>query len=294
MNTELLRTFLEVSKTRHFGHAAENLHLTQSAVSFRIKQLEDSIGTALFTRSRNNILLTPSGERMLPHAENILAAWQFALQDVGVAEEKDLQLALGGSSNLWDTFLQSLLPKIAAHFPGLHIRTEINSAQELTRALLGGRLDIAVLLDPPKVAGLEVAEIGKIELVLTSSTPRLDRADLSSAGYIFVDWGTSVNFQQAKMHTTPAAPVLHTGQSHIALEFMLTHGGVAFLPRALVAPHLENSHLFLISDVDSIMREVYAVYPSDSPRSDHITPIVSMLQRLELKPSAPFSEAFQD
>ena len=53
MDTELLKTFLEVSRTRHFGRAAEALYLTQSAVSFRIRQLENQLGVNLFTRHRN-------------------------------------------------------------------------------------------------------------------------------------------------------------------------------------------------------------------------------------------------
>lgn len=57
MDTELLKTFLEVSRTRHFGRAAEALYLTQSAVSFRIRQLENQLGVNLFTRHRNNIRL---------------------------------------------------------------------------------------------------------------------------------------------------------------------------------------------------------------------------------------------
>lgn len=60
MDTELLKTFLEVSRTRHFGRAAEALYLTQSAVSFRIRQLENQLGVNLFTRHRNNIRLTSS------------------------------------------------------------------------------------------------------------------------------------------------------------------------------------------------------------------------------------------
>ena len=59
MDTELLKTFLEVNRTRHFGKAAENLYLTQSAVSARIKLLEDLLGTPLFSRARNNVQLTP-------------------------------------------------------------------------------------------------------------------------------------------------------------------------------------------------------------------------------------------
>lgn len=62
MDTELLKTFLEVSRTRHFGRAAESLYLTQSAVSFRIRQLENQLGVNLFTRHRNNIRLTAAGE----------------------------------------------------------------------------------------------------------------------------------------------------------------------------------------------------------------------------------------
>ena len=69
MDTELLKTFLEVGHTRHFGKAAENLYLTPSAVSFRIKQLESLLGVELFSRHRNNIQITPAGERMLPYAE---------------------------------------------------------------------------------------------------------------------------------------------------------------------------------------------------------------------------------
>jgi DNA-binding transcriptional LysR family regulator len=68
MDTDLLRTFIEVSKTRHFGRAAENLYLTQSAVSFRIRQLEQQLGVSLFARHRNNIQLTQSGEHLLPYA----------------------------------------------------------------------------------------------------------------------------------------------------------------------------------------------------------------------------------
>ena len=234
MNTDLLRKFLEVSKTRHFGKAAENLCLTQSAVSFRIKQLEDSIGAPIFSRERNNILLTPTGERLLPHAENLLASWQSALQDVGAAGNQDLQIALGSTSNLWDTFLQSLLPKVVDTFDGLNIRTEINTHQDLTRALLGGRIDAAVMLDPPRVAELILTKIGKIELVLVSDLENADEDDLLNTKHIFVDWGTSVNVLQARMFNQLDTPILHTGQTHIALEFLMTYGGAALLPKALI------------------------------------------------------------
>lgn len=280
MNTELLRTFLEVAKTRHFGKAAENLYLTQSAVSFRIRQLEDIFGVKLFMRQRNNILLTPYGERLIDHAENILASWQLALQDIGISEAHNLQLTLGGTSNLWDTFLQSILPKLAKRFPDLYMRTEINTSQNLIRTLLGGRLDIAVMLDPPKITELKAVKIGRIELVLCTNKANTELHDIPEIGHIFVDWGTAFNLQQARLFHDPVAPVLHTAQSHIALGFLLSHGGAAFLPKALIQPYLESGRLFLIPQIDPINRDVHAVYTRDSDRAQEFAPIIGMLEEL--------------
>ncbi|WNO11413.1 LysR family transcriptional regulator [Teredinibacter sp. KSP-S5-2] len=291
MNTDLLRTFLELSKTRHFGQTADNLYLTQSAVSFRIKQLEETFGVPLFTRERNNILLTSAGERLLPHAENILAAWQLALQDVGAAPTKNIQLALGSTSNLWDTFLQSILPKLATSFPNLFIRTEINTPQELTRALLAGRLDAIVLLDPPNTLEIETIKIGEIELALIASQPIHRIEDILTLGYVFVDWGTAFNLQYAKLFNEPIAPKLHTSQTHIALEFLLAHGGAAFLPVALVEPHINSGRLHTMQSFTTVSREVFAVFNKHSDHIQAIKPVVQLLTELELKPTYPMDNS---
>lgn len=286
MDIGLLRTFLEVSRTRHFGKAAQNLYLTQSAVSFRIKQLEDLVGVPLFTRQRNNIMLTPSGERLIQHAENILAAWQLALQDVGVAEQQASQLILGGISNLWDTFLQSILPQLAADFPSISIRTEINSHLELTRSLIAGRLDIAVVIDPPTLAELETVRIGKIELVLVCDKPGARVSNAEEIGYVFVDWGTAFNLNHAKLFKKPVAPILHTEQSHIALEFLITYGGMAFLPKAMVASYIDDGKLYMVGGSRPASRNVYAVMSKGATRKSELTAIIDKLCELELRPQA--------
>lgn len=284
MNTDLLRTFLEVAKTRHFGHAANNLYLTQSAVSSRIRQMEATVGVPLFTRQRNNILLTPSGERLLPHAENMLVAWQVALQEVGAPLSQSIQLTLGGTSNLWDTFLQSVLPQLADRFNNLYIRTEINSSQELTRALLAGRVDVIVVLDPPTNVDLVARRIGSLELMMVASKPSLLLEDIPNIGHIFVDWGTAFNLEQARLFNEPVAPALHTGQAHIALEFLLSHGGAAFLPTAMVTPYLEQKSIFTIDDAESATQEVYLVFSKTSEKLVQFTPIIAMMEELDIKP----------
>lgn len=287
MNTELLRTFLEVAKTRHFGHAAENLYMTQSAVSSRIKQLEETLGVDVFTRERNNILLTPAGERLLPHAENFIASWQLAVQEVGVPRKQNLQLSIGGTSNLWDTFLQSLLPKLASEFPNLYVRTEINQSQYLVRSLLGRRVDIFVVLDAPANAEIESKIIGQLHLVMVCNMADQTLGDVPSFGQVFVDWGTAFNLQQARLLSEPVAPILHTGQSHIALEFILRHRGAAYLPYGLVKPYLDNGQLFMVSDAASIKQNVYMVYGKDADKSTSLGPIIRFLESFGITSDVP-------
>ncbi len=283
MNTDLLRTFLEVAKTRHFSHAADNLYLTQSAISSRIKQLENTVGVPLFTRQRNNVLLTPSGERLLSHAENMLVAWQVALQEVGAPINQSMQLTLGGTSNLWDTFLQSILPKLADRFPNLYIRTEINSSQELIRALLAGRVDIITVLDPPTNLEVETKRIGSLELIMVASQPGLSVEDIPDIGHVFVDWGTAFNLEQARLFNEPVAPTLHTGQSHIALEFLLSHGGAAFLPTSLVTPYLEEGLLHYTRDTESASQNVHLAFHKNSQKTIQLSPVINMLEGLNIE-----------
>jgi DNA-binding transcriptional LysR family regulator len=108
LDTELLKTFLEVQKTRHFGKAAENLYLTQSAVSFRIRQLEQSLGVALFTRFRNNIQLTSAGELLLPHARAVIQAMIAAKQQLMLQSGRPVPYQWQIASEL--NFLLQMLP----------------------------------------------------------------------------------------------------------------------------------------------------------------------------------------
>ncbi|CAA0101117.1 HTH-type transcriptional activator CmpR [BD1-7 clade bacterium] len=296
MNVDLLRTFLEVAKTRHFSHAAENLCLTQSAVSARIKQLEGLVGAPIFTRQRNNILLTNSGERLLPHAENILAAWQLTLQEVGVPEKKNAQLSLGGTSNLWDTFLQSLLPQLSIEFPNLYMRTEIDNSQHLVRSLLGRRVDIFATLDPPANNDFETEVIGDLELIMVCNHADKQMSNVPVMGHVFVDWGTAFNIQQARLFAEPVAPILHTAQSRIALEFILSHRGAAYLPRALVQPYLDDGNLFQVAESLEVRQEVFAVYLKGADTSLSVGPIINFLKKQDIRPEiamTPIEDDFQ-
>jgi DNA-binding transcriptional LysR family regulator len=256
-----------------------------------VKQLEELIGVRVFTRQRNNILLTPAGERLLPHAENLLASWQLAVQEVGAPKQQNMQLAIGGTSNLWDAFLQSVLPHLAANFPNLYIRTEINQQQYLIRSLLGGRLDIAVMLNAPSNIDIDTAKIGRLELVMVSNQEGLLLQQVPEYGHVFVDWGTAFNLQQAKLFSEPVAPILHTGQSHIALEFIQSHRGAAYLPLPLVTPLLDEGRLYRVTDAAEINQDVYLVFSKGSDKTTTLGPVIASLESLEIRAEDPVADS---
>ena len=104
----MLRTFLELNRTRHFGRAAEALFVTQAAVSSRLRSLEEQLGVLLFERSSRKMTLTPEGGRLVRHAERLISAWRLARQDVSLAVDSE-QLVIGRSLRLWDVLLQRWL-----------------------------------------------------------------------------------------------------------------------------------------------------------------------------------------
>ena len=265
MDLELLRTFLELNRTRHFGRTAEALFLTQAAVSSRLKSLEAQLGVTLFERSRREMRLTPEGTRLIRHSERMIAAWRLARQDVSLAEASE-QLVIGGSLRLWDVLLQRWLHDLRRADPKLAIIAEAQTPEYLTRKLIDGTLDVAIMLEPAQLDIMQIREIASIDFVLVSSHAGLELSTAMERDYIYVDWGLS--FALDHRRAFPDAPESMTRVSHakMALEYMTSLGGSAYLPRRMVSRDVELGLLHDVADAPVFTRQAYATFPVRSPR----------------------------
>lgn len=260
MDTELLATFLELSRTRHFGRAAENLFLTQSAISARIRQLEESVGVVLFTRTRNDIQLTAAGLRMMKYAESILSTWTRARQDAALKAEDRESLAIGAMFSLWDIVLQDWLGRLHANLPALALQAEAGSQDVLVRKTLDGAIDLAFMWEPPQMAELALEEIGMIRLVLVSTLARQSVDQAMSAGYIKVDWGTSFSITHARHFPDISPPILRVSHARMALALLLQgHGSAAYIAEPMVLSHLASGVLHRVAAAPVLDRAFHAV-----------------------------------
>lgn len=260
MDIELLKTFLELSRTRHFGRTAENLYLTQSAVSARIRQIEETLGTPLFTRTRNDIQLTPAGGRLVKYAESILNTWNRARLDASLKAKDWESLAIGGMYSLWDIVLQDWLNRLRGAMPALALQVEAGSQDLLVRKLLDSALDVAFMWEPPQMAELELEEIGTTRLVMVSTWPGLIAAEAVQGHYIKVDWGLSFSIAHARHFPDMPPPALRAGLGRIALATLLDTGGSAYLAEPMVVEHLRAGRLHRVEAVPTIDRAYHAVY----------------------------------
>lgn len=269
MDLELLRTFLEINRTRHFGRAAEALFVTQAAVSSRLKTLEDQLGVTLFDRSTRDIRLTPEGGRLIRHSEKLIAAWRAARQDVSLAEASQ-QLVIGGSTRLWDVLLQRWLHDLRRAYPSLAIIAESQSPDILTRKLIDGTLDVAIMLEPAQLDIMQIREIATVEFIFVSSEKDLTAEQAIEENYVFVDWGLSFGLDHRR--TFPDAPEAITRVSHakMALEYINLLGGSAYLPRRMVANDLSLGLLYEVANAPVFTRQAYATFPVRSPRLELI------------------------
>src|SRR5690606_27236769 len=144
MDIELLKTFIEVTQTHHFGRAADNLFLTPAAVSARIRQLEQNLGVTLLYRTRGNIQMTAEGERLLPHAHQLLQTWTLARQDMARQAEPANHLSLGATPGLWRFVLNGLSARLHSELPELTLRAEAYPHEELLERLLARQLDMVL------------------------------------------------------------------------------------------------------------------------------------------------------
>ncbi|MCW7764497.1 transcriptional regulator HdfR [Photorhabdus luminescens] len=253
MDTELLKTFLEVSKTRHFGRAAESLYLTQSAVSFRIRQLENQLGTHLFTRHRNNIRLTAAGERLVPYAESLMNTWQLAKKEIMHASQHT-ELTIGATASLWEAYLTPWLQDFYKKHQELRLESRVSTRQSLVKQLHSRELDLLITTEPPKMDEFQSLLLGNIYLKLLTTEENLK---CQIKNYIKLEWGADFHHQEQQILKSEQLPIITTTSAHIARQLLNSVRGVTFLPI-----HWQNEYSELVSypNTELIERPLYAIW----------------------------------
>lgn len=275
MDLDLLNTFVEVSKTRHFGKAAENLFITQSAVSARVRLLESTLNTRLFDRNPKQVSLTEEGEKFALHAETILLAWANAKLDLSTLQEHDESLSLGSTSGLWHYVFNDRLGDLI-QAQSLMINALSYSQEELTRLLYSNVLDVVFVYEPISESGFHTQLLGTLNLHLFMHRDGSQEYHRGVTPYIHVDWGSSFNMFISKQFGENLPIAMQTDSALTAQSMLLSLNASAYLPESASGTEIPLQRVENRRSA-TFKRKVYACYSSDSAKRKTIKALLNQL-----------------
>ncbi|MDK9725115.1 MAG: LysR family transcriptional regulator [Sterolibacteriaceae bacterium MAG5] len=283
-----LQVFHAVAKQLSFTKAAEVLFMTQPAVTFQIKQLEEHFNTRLFDRGHGRITLTPAGELVLQYAEKIL----------NLSSEMDVRLGemtgeIGGSLLVGasTTIAEFMLPRILGEFKSLHTnvrpRLIVANSEAIETRVAEHTLDIGFIESPSHQPNLQTEICCDDELVVICS-PKFPLAKMKEISpqqlleqpFVSREPGSGTReFTDAYLRKSGVQPedmniVMEMG-SPVALNGVVETGlGFAIASRGSVAKAQRLGDLVAIPMKPRLIRTLSMVYPKEKFRSKLVTTFV--------------------
>jgi LysR family transcriptional regulator, flagellar master operon regulator len=257
MDIELARTFLAIVSAGSFVRAAERLNVSQTAVSARIRSLEEQLRRPLFVRNKAGASLTPAGESFLRHAPALVQLWERARHEVAVPPGRRAVLAIGAELSLWDPILLRWLLWMGRTAPDVALRAQVGLPEELMAQVSEGILDVAVLYAPRYRPGLRVELLAEERLVMVTTPPGPWG---EPPPHVHVDWGPEFALRQGPGPATQGEPALHVGLGPLGLAYILAAGGSGYFRMSAVRPHLESGRLRLVPGAPEFVHPAYAVH----------------------------------
>jgi DNA-binding transcriptional LysR family regulator len=276
-----LQVFHAVAKHLSFTKAAEALFMTQPAVTFQIKQLEEHSNTRLFDRGHGRISLTPAGEVVLEYAERILAL--SAELDTRLKEmtgEVAGVLLIGASTTIAEYLLPQILGEFSSRYPKVLPRLFVANSEIIEHRVAEHTLDIGFIESPSHLASVasDVCCEDELQVVCAPSHPL---AGLKSVGarqlaqYPFVSRESGSGTREVTDHyfekqgiRLDSLNVLMELGSPEALKGLVATGlGFAIMSRATVARDARLGEVVAVPLAPPLIRPLSVVYPREKFRS---------------------------
>lgn len=236
-----LRAFILIAETSSFTRTAEQLHLSQPALSYSVRKLEESMGLQLLARNTRSVELTPAGEHFLPQARRMLRDMNDAVRDA-----RDTLSLSRGTLRLaaLPTAAASFLPIAIASFqhenPGVTVSLLDGRAGEIMGWVQRGEVDAGISSLPDDLSGLSFVRLLDDNLVLLShkDPQRDDQDDWKRQPYIALTPDTSIRpLADAALRYLNVEPVPAWEVAHMSTATALVREGLGFslLPASCTA-----------------------------------------------------------
>jgi LysR family transcriptional regulator, transcription activator of glutamate synthase operon len=247
-----LQCFIAVLEEGGFKRATARLGITQPALSYQIKRLEEELGVQVFHRGPGGITPTEAGRVLLEHAHRVIASVREAHQAVReLSDGVTGEIGIGTMKCIGTYFLPQVLWEIRAKHPMVRPRILYRNSDELLDSLLANKLDVVVVANPPPDDRLEYRVLFEEQLSLVSGPnhpffgrPRVAASELRDAEFVALSPQTTTGaliLEYLVSQGLAPAPAMTTDNIETVKRLVEAGMGVAFLPDMVTTDDVAES-----------------------------------------------------
>ncbi len=289
MNFDRLRTFRVLAESLHFRKTAEQLHVSQSAVSQQISTLEAELGVPLVERIGRRTFLTPAGKILAGEAGKVLAAVERAAEAVRAYGTGDVDcVRLGASTTPGVYIVPAALGAFRAALPLVQLTFRIANSAEIELALVHNELDLGVVGEDITHAELFQVSIGEDEIIAVAAPgfvrgKRIKTTDLARLPLLAREAGSAtrryVDAGLAKAGIEPNV-AFELPSPEAQVRAAAAGLGLAFVSRHVAASDVAANRLVTVRiEGLRLVRPITAAYHRDKRVSPAMQQLISLLRR---------------
>jgi len=282
MHIDSFKYFYEVANTKSISKAANNSHISQSALSQQIQKLEDSLGEQLLIRSNKGVSLTEQGIIVKKHVETLIKTYNKMLEDLRNLENQNKTIEIDCCWTLSTYALPCTLYKMKKKFPNHNYKITSDFSDDIEENVINDIYDLGFIYGKPRDNSLEYFKAATDDLVLVAFSDfnipdEINLKDLLKYPLIMLndklDTYDSLNERLNIIgQSCKNLNILFSLDSTESVKSSLLQGhGLAFLPYLSLKAELYNKRLKIVTIKDFLIKyDVYLIYKKTSCESNSV------------------------
>ncbi len=284
-----LEVFYTVAKRSSFTKAAEELYITQPAVTKHIRELEQQYNSKLFDRNGNTIKLTPAGSILLNHAEALFNIYRAIEFDMNALLQKHMGLLhLGASTTISQYIIAPILAGFKKKFSDIELKLVTGNTEQIEKALIDKEIELGLVEGRSKNQEISYSEFIEDEIVLVchknhplAKTAEIEPSALTKYQFIVREQGSGTRqvidhaLKTVGLRIADLPVEIQLGNTESIKSYLVHSSAIAFLSIHAITKELLSGALRVIDVKDlSITRSFYFIHLQGKP-----DPIADKLMR---------------
>ena len=254
-----LKVFYAVANRLSFTKAANELNISQPAVTKHIKEIENQLNTKLFDRKGTTIQLTESGKILFVYAEKSRQLYrdlEFAIAQLNKQEKGKLKI--GASTTIAQYILPEILAKFNSYYKDINIELVTHNSEDIATLLKSGKIDLGIVEGESKSSYFDYQKFKRDEIILVCKTdhPLVNKnfktKDLYDVDLIVREQGSGTQefiqnqLKKSGVDIQKLNIIMQLGSSESIKNYLLHSEAMAFLSISTILPELKNNQLSVI------------------------------------------------